>query len=273
MTARGEALAAAPLRYRGAGSKVAGRIDPARPSRSGRPPEIPGDQFAGAVYLIDRHRRGGALASSQARAARRRSRCCPRLLPQRVPTPFAEVGARNGRSSPGPPRFVAASPSIIILSDGAPCRYARERLKAFVEEGGMLIRFAARSTGRRSAPAAPLREGRTVVGGPMTWTSPPKSLPRSSSDFAVQWGLRSGRCDCLRQFLSDPSAVPRDARSWSRLMDGTPLVTACEARSRRSSTFSTLPSIRIGLTFQYRRSLVEMMQKDSSVPWSWRARR
>ncbi len=129
--------------------------------------------------------------------------------------------------------LVAASPSIIILSDvGRLAGHARERLKAFVEKGGMLIRFATRlEQGGNSLLPAPLREGGRSLGGTMTWTSPQKPAP-FEQDSPFNGLAIPADVTVSQQVLSDPSALPRDAKVWARLMDGTPLVTAAKRRRR-----------------------------------------
>ena len=195
----------------------------------------PGSKFrarssAGAVYLLDsqsQRRRVGLVASEGSEEAQ------PLLSPvyylERALTPFAEVTrARTANLDHATADLVSGSPSIIILSDVGRLAGPRARgLRAFVEKGGMLIRFAGPrlEQGGDALLPAPLREGGRTLGGTMTWASPQKPAPfEQDSPFD---GLSiPNDVTVSQQVLSDPSAMPREAKVWARLMDGTPLVTA-----------------------------------------------
>ncbi len=232
VTARGEILAAAPFDT-GAASQGEAVLDlPLDLRNQVARLEIPGEDLAGAVYLLDsrsQRRRVGLVASEGSEEAQ------PLLSPayylERALTPFAEVKrARTANLDHATADLVAASPSIIILSDvGRLAGHTRERLKAFVQKGGMLIRFAGPrlEQGGDLLLPAPLREGGRSLGGTMTWTSPQKPAPfEQDSPFS---GLAiPDDVTVSQQVLSDPSAMPRQAKVWARLMDGTPLVTAAK---------------------------------------------
>jgi len=192
--------------------------------------EITGEESAGAVYLIDsqsQRRRIGLVASEGSEEAQ------PLLSPayylERALTPFSDVTrARTANLDQATADLVSGSPSIIILSDvGRLAGPARERLRTFVEKGGMLIRFAGPrlEQGGDALLPAPLREGGRTLGGTMTWASPQKPAPfEQDSPFN---GLAIPKdVTVSQQVLSDPSAMPRETKVWAQLMDGTPLVTA-----------------------------------------------
>ncbi len=192
--------------------------------------EITGEGSAGAVYLADsqsQRRRVGLVASEGGEEAQ------PLLSPayylERALTPFSEVTRANTANlDQATADLVSGSPSIIILSDvGRLAGPTRERLRTFVEKGGMLIRFAGSRLEQGGDPLlpAPLREGGRTLGGAMTWASPQKPAPfEQDSPFN---GLAIPKdVTVSRQVLSDPSAMPRETKVWARLMDGTPLVTA-----------------------------------------------
>ncbi len=232
VTARGEILAAAPFDT-GAGSKGEAVLDlPLDLRNQVARLEIPGESSAGAVYLLDsrsQRRRAGLVASEGGEEAQ------PLLSPayyiERALTPFAEVKrARTANLDHATANLVAANPSIIILSDvGRLAGRVRARLEAFVEKGGILVRFAGPrlEKGGDSLLPAPLRTGGRLLGGTMTWASPQKPAPfEKDSPFA---GLAiPSDVTVSQQVLSNPSATPRDAKVWARLMDGTPLVTAAK---------------------------------------------
>jgi hypothetical protein len=231
VTARGETLAAAPFQIGGQSLSAEATLAlPLDLRNQVARLEIPGEESAGAVYLTDsqsQRRRVGLVASEGSEEAQ------PLLSPvyylERALEPFAEVTrARSANLDQATAELVAGSPSIIILSDvgrltGAP----REKLRAFVEKGGMLIRFAGPRLERGGDPLlpAPIREGGRTLGGTMTWASPQMPAPfEQGSPFE---GLSVPKdVTVSRQVLSDPATMPHDTKVWARLTDGTPLVTA-----------------------------------------------
>jgi hypothetical protein len=117
--------------------------------------------------------------------------------------------------------------AVIVLTDAAPATAEEiRRLRRWVEEGGVLIRFAGPLLAEASDELVPtaLRTGDRSFGGAMTWTKPVALAPfGADSPFA---GLVvPAEVTILRQVLAEPS--PDLARkTWARLADGTPLVTA-----------------------------------------------
>ncbi len=231
VTARGEILAAAPFNTGGNGSNAEVALDlPLDLRNQVARLEIAGEDSAGAVYLLDsqsQRRRVGVVASEGGEEAQ------PLLSPayylERALTPFAEVTrARTPNLDQATADLVSGSPSIIILSDvGRLAGHTRERLRAFVKKGGMLIRFAGPRLEQGGDPLlpAPLRQGGRALGGTMTWASPQKPAP-FEQDSPFDGLAIPNDVTVSQQVLSDPSAMPRETKVWARLMDGTPLVTA-----------------------------------------------
>jgi hypothetical protein len=226
--------------------------------------EITGEASAGAAYLVDslsQRRRAGLIASEGGQEAQ------PLLSPvhylERALAPFAEVTrARTANLDQATADLVGSLPSLIILSDvGRLAGPSRDRLRDFVERGGMLIRFAGPrlERGGDSLLPAPLREGGRTLGGAMTWASPQKPAP-FEQDSPFQGLTIPADVTVSRQVLTDPAAMPRETKVWARLADGTPLVTASRLGAgmlvffhvTANPDWSTLPMS--GL-------FVEMMQK------------
>jgi hypothetical protein len=233
VTARGDRLAVAPFDIASAESSASAALDlPLDLRNQVARLEIVGEASTGAVFLLDgrsQRRRIGLVAGEGVDEAQ------PLLSPtyylERALTPFAEVTkAPTANLDQATADLVGASPSIIILSDvGRLSGAVRERLRSFVENGGMLIRFAGPrlEQGGDNLLPAPLREGGRTLGGAMTWTSPQRPAPfEQGSPFE---GLAMPKDVTIsRQVLADPAGMPRETQVWARLADGTPLVTAAK---------------------------------------------
>ncbi|HEY0302655.1 MAG TPA: DUF4159 domain-containing protein, partial [Rhizomicrobium sp.] len=123
--------------------------------------------------------------------------------------------------------LLARNVSVLILADvGRITGSDVPKVEKFVKDGGLLIRFAGgRMTGGTDdLVPVKLRLGGRYLGGALAWAEPQKLAPfADSSPFA---GLTiPGDVAVTRQVLAEPSVELAD-RSWARLADGTPLVTA-----------------------------------------------
>ncbi len=119
--------------------------------------------------------------------------------------------------------------AVMVLSDvGGLDEAAEQRLAGWVEAGGLLMRFAgprvAESEAMDSLLPVRLRGGGRILGGVLTWASPSRLAPfDADSPFA---GLPvPADVAVSRQVLAEPSLDLGD-KTWARLVDGTPLVTA-----------------------------------------------
>ena len=117
--------------------------------------------------------------------------------------------------------------SVVVLTDTAPASAEEQaQLKRWINDGGVLIRFAGpllAEAGDDLVPV-PLRTGDRTFGGALSWTKP-LSLANfdQNSPFA---GLPvSKEVTVSRQVLAEPT-VDLQKKTWARLEDGTPLVTA-----------------------------------------------
>lgn len=122
--------------------------------------------------------------------------------------------------------LIAANPDAIIMTDiGQLAPDLEERMTAWVEDGGALIRFA----GPRLAAQAdslvptPLRRSSRAIGGALTWEEPQSigSYPETSP-FA---GLAAPADIKIRQQVLARPDPELTSRTWARLQDGSPLVT------------------------------------------------
>ena len=184
--------------------------------------EIRGEDSAGAVQLLDSggvERRAGIVSASTAENEQ------PLLSDvyylQRALAPFAE--AQTGTIS----ELIARHASVLLLADvGKIGGSDADAVNKFVANGGVLVRFAGprMAGGTDALVPVPLRTGGRLLGSAMSWDKPQKLAPfPAASPFN---GLVvPDEVTVSQQILAEPSAALSD-RSWARLSDGTPLVTA-----------------------------------------------
>jgi len=140
---------------------------------------------------------------------------------ERALAPYADV--RKGNIGD----LLAKDVSVLILADvGHVTGADYAKVAKFVQNGGLLIRFAGGRMASGSDDLVPvkLRVGGRYLGGALAWAEPQKLAPFSdTSPFA---GLDiPPEVTVTRQVLAEPSVELAD-RTWARLADGTPLVTA-----------------------------------------------
>ncbi|MEO9649595.1 MAG: DUF4159 domain-containing protein [Roseobacter sp.] len=152
--------------------------------------------------------------------------------------------------------ILPANPDVIILADVATLSPGEtEDLSAWIDEGGMLIRFAgpriAASDISRDAedPMMPvrLRNGGRTVGGAMSWGEPKSLAP--FTERSPFFGLPiPGDVQITSQVMAQPDPTLAE-RVIAELTDGTPLVTRKEREQGQivffhvtaSADWSTLP--------------------------------
>jgi hypothetical protein len=140
---------------------------------------------------------------------------------ERALAPAAEI--RRGPAA----ELLKRELSVVVLPDsgGLPDQ-ERQRLKEWIEKGGLLVRLAGPKLARNPDDLLPvrLRGGGRVLGGAMSWTKPMALAPMPDNGpfagLAVPPDLR-----VKAQVLAEPT-IDLNERSWARLEDGTPLVTA-----------------------------------------------
>lgn len=192
--------------------------------------EIAGERTAGAVELLDkrwRRRTVGVVSGSTADTSQ--PLLADTFYLSRALGPFADVRPTEGAgASAAVERFIDQRLPVILLSDvGNIVDTSRERMIRWIEDGGVLIRFA----GPRLAAAADdslvpvrLRRGGRVLGGSLSWEQPQK-LGSFSGDGPFQEMPVPDDVTVQRQVLAEPDGQLME-RTWASLADGTPLVTA-----------------------------------------------
>jgi hypothetical protein len=192
--------------------------------------ELVGERSAGVVQLLDkrwRRRTIGVVSGSTVDTAQ------PLLAStyylSRALGPFADVRL----SEPGAPaeavrRFLDQNLPMLMLADVGNVGDARERLSQWVENGGVLVRFAGPRLAAADDDLVPvkLRRGGRTLGGSLTWEQP-QNLAAFSPQSPFTGMAMPDDVTVTRQVLAEPDAMLMD-RTWASLADGTPLVTSVQ---------------------------------------------
>ncbi len=213
--------------------------------------DVESTRAAGAVALADdalKRRKVALFAGVQAREGQEFVSSLHFLRKALAPT--AELIEAPVRDS------LLASPDVVVLADVAKLTGSEERdLLKWVEDGGLLVRFAGPKLAARTAnapkddPLLPvrLRAGGRNIGGAMSWGSPRELMPfDAESPF---FGLDiPADVTVSSQVLAQPDPE-LSAHTIASLMDGTPLVTQAHRGDGRvvlvhvtaNAEWSTLP--------------------------------
>ncbi len=191
--------------------------------------DIVGERSAGSVQLLDKRwrRRTVGIVSGSA-ADRSQPLIGASYYLQRALNPFADVRLAEGV---GPQqavtRFLEQNLPMLILADVGNVAEARETLTKWVDNGGVLVRFAgpflAGATDDDLVPVR-LRRGGRILGGSLSWEKP-QPLTAFSREGPFNGMTVPNDVTVSRQVLAEPDAQLTD-RTWATLADGTPLVTA-----------------------------------------------
>jgi uncharacterized protein DUF4159/aerotolerance regulator-like protein len=190
--------------------------------------EIAGERSAGAVQLLDkrsRRRTVGVVSGANADVAEPLLSSSYYL--QRALEPFADMRLAQGESpADAVSHFLDQNLPMLILTDVGNVGDAHDRLARWVEDGGVLVRFAGPRLAASEDDLVPvrLRRGGRILGGSLSWDKPqPLAAFSRDSPFA---GLPvPDDVTVTRQVLAEPDAMLGD-NTWATLADGTPLVTA-----------------------------------------------
>ncbi|EHL97911.1 hypothetical protein HMPREF9946_03870, partial [Acetobacteraceae bacterium AT-5844] len=184
--------------------------------------EIEGDESAGSAVLLDeRFRRRPVGMIGPAEAGTDTPLIGALYYLERALSPTAEL--RSGSVE----QLLSRQLSVLVLAD-RPILDGREReaLDQWVRDGGTLLRFAGPRLAENPDTLLPvrLRAGERQLGGSLSWEQPQHMAPfPDTSPFA---GLTPpAEVTVTTQVLAEPDSRLTE-RSWARLTDGTPLVTA-----------------------------------------------
>jgi hypothetical protein len=180
--------------------------------------DIVGQTSAGAVQLLDsrsKRRRVGVITGESVDTAQ--PLLSPAYFITRALSPFADVRE--------PSRGEDGAGALVLADVGGIGGQTLQQLTAFVENGGVLIRFASRRVAAPTDPLLPvkLRRSERVMGGALSWDTPRRltAFPQTGP-FE---GLRPpGDVTVTQQILAEPDAQLAE-KTWAALEDGTPLIT------------------------------------------------
>ncbi len=190
--------------------------------------DIVSERSAGAVQLMDkrwRRRTVGVISGTSTDAGQ------PLLAPtyylSRALGPFADVKvAETGSATQNINDLLGQHLPVLILTDvGTIPPATRTRLERFVEDGGVLVRFAGPRLANTQDDLLPvkLRRGGRVLGGSLSWETPQK-LGALTPEGPFRELKRPDDVTVTRQVLAEPDGALGE-RTWATLTDGTPLVT------------------------------------------------
>ncbi len=183
--------------------------------------DIESQSSAGAAILLDegwRQRPIGLVGQEEASATQ------PLLgdlfYLERALAPFAELHRGSIDT------LVQSKQAVIVLADvGTLSESDLQKLKIWVDKGGVLLRFAGNWLAQKPDELLPvqLRGTERAMGGAMSWSEPltlsafPQQSPFAGLAVPDDVVVR-------RQVLAEPDINLGD-KTWARLSDGTPLVT------------------------------------------------
>jgi hypothetical protein len=191
--------------------------------------EIGGERSAGAVQLLDkRWRRRTVGIVSGATADTSQPLLSSSYYIGRALGPFADVTLAQGKSpAEAVAHFLDQHLPMLILADvGNVAGEAHDHLARWVEDGGVLVRFAGPRLAASDDDLVPvrLRRGGRILGGSLSWDKP-QPLAAFSRESPFSGLTVPTDVTVSRQVLAEPDAVLTE-NTWATLADGTPLVTA-----------------------------------------------
>src|SRR6185437_2632307 len=190
--------------------------------------EIVGERSAGAVQLLDkrwRRRTVGIISGSD--ADRDQPLLGASYYLQRALNPFADVRLAEGVApAEAVKRFLDQRVPMLILADVGNVAEQSQSLGKWIEDGGVLVRFAGPHLAASDDKLVPvkLRRGGRILGGTLSWDKPQPLAGFSRTGPFAAMPVPTD-VTVTRQVLAEPDA-DLQTRTWATLGDGTPLVTA-----------------------------------------------
>ena len=189
---------------------------------------IDGERSAGATWLMDeRSRRRRVAIASGATADIAQPLLAPSYYLKRALQPFADIVEWRDSSTDPVVALLAEKPSVLVLADMSVAPGPEhDAVSQFLDAGGVLVRFAGTrfAAGDDDLTPTDLRRGARLLGGALSWERPKHIAPFEPGGFFS--GLAAPEeVTVSRQVLAEPEPGLTE-KTWARLADGTPLVTA-----------------------------------------------
>ena len=220
---RGQLIARQQLRFEQGSKTAAGEFAiPVEARNKIERIDIEGERSAATAVLLDerwRRRPVGLVSGSAPESAQPLLSALYYL--SRALQPFSEI--REGNLG----ELLSTDLAVLIVTDvGLVVGPDRARIDEWIDDGGVLVRFAGPRLARNVDDLVPvrLRTGGRNIGGALSWATPARLAPfTQESPFA---GLVIPEDVVVqRQVLAEPS-LDLVEKTWVRLTDGTPLVTS-----------------------------------------------
>ncbi len=223
---KGRTIASAAFEFEGAAKAKAHFELPVELRNEASTLQIAGEKSAGAVALLDARGRVRRVAVVSGAGDETQPLLSADYYLAKALAPFALL--LNSRTNEADPVLAALAdrPNVLVLADlnVAPGE-AFDALSNFVEQGGVLLRFAGPRIANATDDLTPvkLRRNGRVLGGAMSWETPKRlaEFEPSSPFFGL---VAPAEVNVSRQILAEPDPG-LSAHTWARLSDGTPLVT------------------------------------------------
>ena len=183
--------------------------------------EIEGDESAGAVLLTDERWRRRPVGIAAAAHGSGQPLLSENYYLERALAPFTEL--RRGTATDLLKRQLA----VLAFADSGPDSPQEEQaIGKWVEDGGMVLRFAGPRLAEQQDQLLPvrLRRGGRTIGGALSWEKPAR-LAAFAPDSPFAGLAVPSDVTVSRQVLAEPD-LDLAGKTWARLADGTPLVTA-----------------------------------------------
>ncbi len=221
--AHGENLASARLHFGAGDTRASAEIAlPLEVRNETRRLAIGGVDSAGAVRLLGTNARRLSVGLVSANNLEHEQPLLSSLFYlKRALSPFADVHEGSIDNE------LAHNDSVLVLADVGNISGAdHDHLASYVANGGVLLRFAGGRMTANTDDLVPvkLRLGGRYLGGALAWASPQHLAPFPEASPFRGLAIPS-EVTVSRQVLAEPS-VELGERTWARLADGTPLVTA-----------------------------------------------
>jgi hypothetical protein len=190
--------------------------------------EISAEHSAGAVALLDkrwRRRSVGVVTGSTADTAQPLLASTYYLA--RALAPFADVRIADASApTQAITQFLDQRLPMMILADVGNITEVHDQIGRWVEDGGVLVRFAGPRLANSEDDLVPvrLRRGNRILGGSLSWEQPQRLGPYAHDGPFFDMTAPTD-VTVSRQVLAEPDPSLSE-HTWATLADGTPLVTA-----------------------------------------------